>query len=268
MNYIVQMQDGYDKKLKIQGGEITCYSKDALKKQYENGGYKILGETKKLLKIKNKDKKQYAFYEDELLLQVEKPHTYSRLLYRKVGYLNVGDDNYITVLKSRILLLLFSFLLALLTTLGIIFILQGEPTGNKLPSLDPYVEPLPPTQEEDNETEVGGGHSVNLTYVLKANVSLKTSAVGVYFGNPAKSNQDIVLELYATDSANEILLATSGRITPGNVLTAMKADKEALASLREGNYIGYFRVICYDSENGARALVEPKVTDVEINVIE
>ena len=104
------MMDDYDQKVKIEKENILCYSKKQLDRLYPDGGYHIIGETKK----KNKKKIISQLKVRKLMLDICNPDQHSGLLYRRAGYVRVNGDDFIALLVPR-----WPFLLILLFLLGI-----------------------------------------------------------------------------------------------------------------------------------------------------
>ncbi len=268
MNFSIEHLVSYNKKLKIKSNNIECYDKGLLKRRHPDKDYKIIGETKRVLKSDEKSVLT-ATYSPAVTFTVSGYKSSSRLLYREAGYLSVGENNYIVVLKSRLAFLIWFLTALVILGTALFIILNAEndspaTTIKPLPDADENVVAIPNNKDEPSAS---GGNSISMSYVLEAKASLSTGEVGIYFSNPHKSNQDAVLELYIVNGNEEVLLATSGRIPRGNSLTEMTADNEALSRLTEGSYEAFYKIICYDSSSGAKALVEPKITDVNLTVI-
>jgi len=60
-------------------------------------------------------------------------------------------------------------------------------------------------------SQAEGGGAVGLTYSTSVSVSLSQGKASLYFGNPSKSNQDMVVQLIIQDR----LITQSGRLIPG-----------------------------------------------------
>lgn len=268
MNYISLPQNDYNKKLKIEDSEILCYSKKQLKKRYPDKDYSVVAE----VKAKNRKEEIGQLEVGEKLLSAVEPNTYGKLFWKRSGYVCVGENNYIALLKSRLpfLLILLGLLIGL-TIAGILLfrILSGPsvPTidpYNPLPSPDPYVEPIENDDSVKASSEDGGG-SVSMIYRLKANIDLSTGKTDIYFKNPNASNHNVAIQMYIVSGENETLIAQSGLIESGYSLNRLDMIENS-ANLKKGVYQGKFKVIYYNPDTGERALVESDIKDLEITV--
>ncbi len=266
MGIVVEKKNDYNRSVKMKSNRIQCYNKKLLKRMYPDNGYRIVGETKRIDESVRKGGIT-ATYDSSVSLSISNYKENSRLFYREAGYLSVGSNRYIVVLKRRLLL----WISVMLAMIGITILLLWNPFEDKQVSL---IEPLPDVDKNivilpdgDDDDMASGGQSVSMSYVLEAKTSLSTREIGIYFANPHKSNQDVVLELYVIGGDEDVLLATSGRIPRGNSLTKMTAEEKALSRLKTGSYEAYYKIICYDSTTEEKALVEPKITDVQLTVI-
>ena len=260
----------YDQTLKVEGTRIECYSQKMMDKLYPNGGYTILGETKR----KNKKDEIAIFNIWRSKYIVSKLEHNSKYIFRKAGFVCVGPDQYIVVLKNR-----FAFLFWLLgmgAGLGLAILLlwlslnsNKEPViinpDHPLPSEDPYASTLPAQEDTGEKAESNGGGSVSMIYQLNADVTLSTGQVSIYFRNPSASNHDIKLVLYALSEGEEYPLAQSGLLKAGNGLERMDLI-EGAAQLQPGTYSGKYKLFYYDSLTGEKALVEPEIADLVITV--
>lgn len=267
--YNIVLLPGYDKRLKLKDQDFLGFSKKTLKKTYKDKNYIVIGEVKKEKQQENTN----------LLIIGNEKHSvtslgeHSKLFNRKAGYVCVGGDNYIAILKSRVPFLILLF--GLLAGIGIgAALLWNMLTGNDVPVISPN-HPLPDvdsniedivgdTDIPNNNISEGGG-SVSMIYSLNAMLDLTDSNVDILFKNPAKSNHDVVLELYITKDNERTLIAQSGRIPAGNSLSKMDLMPGS-AILSEGVYEGVYKVIYYNPLTGERALVESDITDVEVTV--
>ncbi len=270
MNYNYVLLQDYDKKLKIKSQDFLAFSKKALKKYHNGKNYVIVGEVKK---EKPKDDANLFVIGNEQHL-VKSVGSHSALFNRKAGFVCVGGNNYIAILKSRIPFLIL--LLGLLAGIGVgIALLINMLTGNDVPVISPN-HPLPDIDSnieeivDDNSGTPNsniseGGGAVSMIYSLNATIDLTDSDIDILFKNPSKSNHDVALELYIEKDGERVLIAKSGRIPAGNMLRDMDLMPDA-AIITEGVYEGVYKVIYYNPQTGERALVESDITDVEVTV--
>ncbi|MBQ3107820.1 MAG: hypothetical protein IJC68_04325 [Firmicutes bacterium] len=261
----------HDQKVKLGKEEILCYSRKQLKKLYPEEDYNLVGETRH----KNRKDEMAGFAAGEDTHIVSEIGSHSALLYRKVGYVRVGKDDYILLLKAR-----WPFLLILLGLLALLaFLVVQLVKGPDIPVVNP-VNPLPdpddsavviPPDSEGGKTDHGqenqeqGGGSVAMIYELEAELTRSNGKIKMYFKNPAVSTHDVVLELYVISEDKEYLIARSGRVMSGYELSQMRL-RENSASLQEGIYKGLYRVAYYNPTTGERSAVVPEITDVTITV--
>ena len=269
MEFILTTHSDYDQKLKIEGCEVFCYSKKFLKKRYSGKNFHVAGETKSHNRKESIGKLQIG----EKSLAISKDGEYSRLIYYPTGYLHVGDDDYIVIMKSRIpfLIVLLGLILGLAASVIILVNILSKVTPviepyNPLPEPDPHVEAIEGDNTSKSDAQSGGG-SVSMIYTLKAELSLSSGEISMYFKNPNASNHDVVLELYVISGSDDIKIAKSGRIQAGYGLYQMSLLEDA-AELSDGVYRGKYKVIYYNPDTGERALVESDITDLQITVIQ
>ena len=279
--FILQPREDYDKEIKVDGEKFKCFSKDEMDDLYPEGGFKIVGETKK----NNKKEKIGIIKIGDTEFIVCKKDKHSSIFNKVVGYIQVGNDEFIQILKGRFLFLILFF--GILLGIGILiwFLIRGLSGDN--PPVTPTVtdpspiNPLPPkdshqesiessekqTKDKDDEDESQkGGGKVSMIYTLKAKISLTTDVADIYFKNPDNSNQCVALELYVENGEESYLIGQSGLVEPGNALYIMDYKDENLLS--EGEYDAHYKVIYYNPDTGERALVESVIDDVTIIVSE
>ena len=130
----------------------------------------------------------------------------------------------------------------------------------------------PQKQEQNAETIPGdtgdkmekpeGGGSVSLTYSNEVTIDLSDKAAGLYFANPGKSNQDMVLQVVIQDT----VILQSGTLKPGHQVKLMNLLEGAEKMLQPGGYEGKFIVLYYDSISGEKSMVNTEIP-ITINVV-
>lgn len=257
----------HDKKLRYEQVDVYCYSKKQLDKRYPENNYHIIGEAKP--KNKKEELARLAVIAREKPYIISRLGSHSTLLYKRAGYVHVGNDEYVALLKPRwpFLLLLFGLTGTLALTLSLL-LRSGAPIviqpDHPLPEKDPYTTPIEDDNTQKAEVDKGGG-SVSMIYTLEANAKLSDGVVEIYFKNPNASSHNVVAELYLVSAGREILVARSGLVEPGYALNRLDLDAKTV-SLSEGVYTGLYKVQCYDPETGERALVAPEITGVSVTV--
>lgn len=121
-----------------------------------------------------------------------------------------------------------------------------------------YAQPIPGDPTDREEAKPGSG-SVSLTYSNEVSIDLSSGVVELLFANPARSNQDMVLQIVIRDT----VILQSGRITPGNQVTQLELSADAVSILSPGGYDGSMFVFYYDLVSGEKAIVN---TEVPISV--
>lgn len=121
---------------------------------------------------------------------------------------------------------------------------------------------LPDDSDEKLEVPEGGG-SVSLSYSNAVTIKLSEENAELYFANPGKSNQDIVLQIVVQDT----IIVQSGTLKPGNQVTSLKLLEGAAKQLSVGGYEGKFVLLYYSPENGEKAVVNTEIP-VSITVVE
>ena len=179
--------------------------------------------------------------------------------------------------KKKILIIILSALSVLLVA-GIIVcvVLLNVQTPNVEES-DKLVPDYPPQETDPNqrpmesdpggtlETEEGGA-GVNLTYTDTAIVNLTDGTVKLYYANPSKSTQDMVVTL-VLENGNTVI-CRSQRITPGNQVKELPLDENAKEILKTGGYDAKYVVGCYDPNTNEKAIVELVGSGVVVTVVE
>ena len=77
----------------------------------------------------------------------------------------------------------------------------------------------------------------------------------LYFANPGRSNQDIILRIVVQDE----VIAQSGLIPAGYQLKKMELLKDRLYWLKEKKYNGKFVIYYYDQKTGKLATVNTEI---------
>lgn len=272
IRYRILPTTDHDQKVKIEKQEIFCYSKEQLDDLYPDGGYTIVGETTH--KNKKEIKSKLLLKKDEEL-DVSEFKSHSRILYRVAGYVKVGQDEYIALLKSRLpfLILLFGSIAILAVVAALLISLITTPApgpvvidpDHPVPSDDPNSELMEDDDTVKPDVEEGGG-SLSMIYTLEAKLSLSTRQIDIYFKNPNASTHDVSIILYITSGENEIAIAQSGLLKAGHSLSKLTLS-EGAAVLREGVYTGKYLLSIFDPLTGERALVQPEITGVNLTVL-
>lgn len=152
------------------------------------------------------------------------------------------------------------------TTVAVVLLLtQNEsPGGGEV--LEPDYENIKPddnaqtipgeTTGEASDTPQGGG-SMNLVYSDQVLVSKESEKVSLYYQNPSSSSHSIVVQIIITRGDNQYLVAESGGINPGYMLTEMSLNEDI--QLTSGIYKGIMKLWFFDPDTGERAVVDTNI---------
>lgn len=123
-------------------------------------------------------------------------------------------------------------------------------------------ETIPDDTGDKMENPEGGG-AVSLTYSNEVTIDLSDKAASLYFANPGKSNQDMVIQIAIQDT----VILQSGTLKPGNQVKLLNLLEGAEKMLQPGGYEGKFIVLYYDQTNGEKSMVNTEIP-ITINVVE
>lgn len=168
--------------------------------------------------------------------------------------------------KSKKLMIIIIALLALITvacvTTVVVLLTTPDDTGTVLApdyapqDEDPNAEKIPDDTGDKLEQPEGGG-AVSLIYTTNVTIDLSDGKATLLFGNPQKSNQDMVVQIVVKDQ----VIVQSGRLTPGNRVTSLDLLKDA-PKLGAGTYTDEnckFVVLYYDQDSGEKAILNTEI---------
>ena len=160
--------------------------------------------------------------------------------------------------RNRILILI----LILITLIAIGITVWALFFRDTTPKLTPDYAPqeteanAQPIEGDDTKLEQPeGGGAVSLTYSKNVTVSLSKKNASLLFGNPGKSNQDMVVQLIIQDT----VVIQSGTLEPGNQVTTLNLLNGAEKELSEGTYEGKFNILFYERDTGEKAVVNTEI---------
>lgn len=162
------------------------------------------------------------------------------------------------------ILLCITFVAVGITVWALFFRESSSPTLT--PDYAPHemeqnAEAIPDDNGDKMENPEGGG-SVSLTYSNKVTIDLSDKAASLYFANPGKSNQDIVVQITIQDT----IILQSGTLVPGQQVKLLDLLEGAEDMLQPGGYEGKFIVLYYDQTSGEKAMVNTEIP-ITINVV-
>ena len=165
---------------------------------------------------------------------------------------NNGNKKWILLL----LLLLLLLLAAVSVTIWALFFRSA-------PTLSPDYAPRQNEQyaedigdnDDSKLTQSEGGGAVSITYTTNVDIDLSKGIAELYFANPTKSNQDMVLQIVKKD----VVIAQSGTISPGKQISRLDLLKEAPSMLSAGGYDGSFKVLYYQPDTHEKTIVNTEI---------
>lgn len=117
-----------------------------------------------------------------------------------------------------------------------------------------YAQDLGDGSDEKMQQEKGGG-AVSLTYTTAVQIDAEKKQTSLYFANPSKSNQDIVLQVVVHD----VVIAQSGKISPGKKVEKLDLISSGAKQLQSGGYDGEFVVLYYQPDTHEKTIVNTKI---------
>lgn len=100
-----------------------------------------------------------------------------------------------------------------------------------------------------------GGGSVSLSYSKEISISLSKGTASLYFANPGKSNEDMLIQIVIQDN----VIAQSGTISPGYQVRELELDPSAGSLLQAGTYEGMIVIHYYDQQTNERAVLNTEI---------
>ncbi len=163
--------------------------------------------------------------------------------------------------KKKKKLLIFLILFILLDIILLVVLLGTRTT--LAPDYAPvneekYAEDIGDDGDKKLDQAEGGG-AVSLTYSTDVDISLDKKLATLFFANPSKSNQDMVLQIVVHD----VVVAQSGTISPGKQIGKMDLLSSGARKLQAGGYDGKFVVLYYQPDTHEKTIVN---TDIPVKI--
>jgi len=114
------------------------------------------------------------------------------------------------------------------------------------------------TIQNDDETKMEaaeGGGAVGIIYSDKVTIDLSDKKATLFFGNPGKSLQNMLLQIVIQDE----IIVQSGTIVPGRQVRTLELLSGREKLLSEGTYDAKFAVYYYDPVTGERAMLNTEI---------
>lgn len=102
-----------------------------------------------------------------------------------------------------------------------------------------------------------GGGAVSLSYSNVVNVNLSKKIVQMYFKNPSKSTQAMIIQIILKSGDKEYIIGQTDRLPSGYAI--YKVDYLDPVSLKKGGYDGKFNILYYDEETDEKAIVNTNI---------
>lgn len=158
-------------------------------------------------------------------------------------------------LKWLIIILSVGIVICLGVTIWALFFRGGDDISPDYPpqGIESNQTPIDGDDSGKLDTPEGGG-AINVTYGTASTVDLSEKTVTIYYANPNASNQNVSILIMV----NDLVVAKSDLITPGNQVSKLELQKEAASRLQVGGYNAELVVRAYDPESGEKAMVDTK----------
>ena len=185
-------------------------------------------------------------------------HKYTVIILRETKDMEENKTHRTTM---RIVIIVLSVLLVLAICLIVwaVWFRKEKPTTVLSPDYAPVEleENAVPIGDSDSakvENPEGGG-GVGLEYTKDVKIDLSRGVAELYFANPSRSNQDMLVQLVIHDE----VIIQSGRLTPGNAVEKLKLLDGLNVQLEEGVYEGKYVVYFYQQDTGEKAILNTEI---------
>lgn len=122
-----------------------------------------------------------------------------------------------------------------------------------------YAEEMANETDTDKMGHTEGGGAMNVTYQKEITISRSSEMMTLYFANPSRSNNDMVLQLVIQGE----IIAQSGTLHPGHEVRRLALLEGMGKKLARGGYDGIIRVLAYQPGSGEKAILN---TDLEVDI--
>ena len=259
---VVEVQN-YDRKIKIDGVEYSCFSPSTFKDIRQNNICTIFGEVKNNNKKKNIAKIKH----NEITTDIVNLKEYNRLFYYEAGYVMIGQNEYVALLKSRIpFLLLILLAISAIMSFAVLFSHPSTPTPTNptesIPPVETSQQKMPEqTTSPRSDIPEGGGHMV-LEYSLNATYDISNNEVLLNFKNPLDSSHDLSIDVCVIHDGVEYLIASSNRIQPGYKINSLNYAAKPGLLQANSRYDAIFKLYYYDSATGEKMIIDSVIKNV------
>ena len=143
--------------------------------------------------------------------------------------------------KKKKLLLTITAIVAFVAAIVGGYFYQMMTTGNE--KSDSSITEIEPSDNDESK----GDANVSLQYAGYATLFSDEKLITLNFTNPSKSKKSLSLEIVANVGGEDIVLATTDKIRPGNKID--KVDYKLDREISRGNYKGKFIVHFYNDQD-------------------
>lgn len=171
--------------------------------------------------------------------------------------------------RNKILIIILAAVAAAAVGVSIWALFLREPAAETLaPDYAPQeteknAEPIEGDDGRDKLEAQAGGGAVSLSYAKTVSIDLSDKKASLYFANPSESTEDMLVQLVI----DETVVVQSGRLTPGNQVTALDLSNGTDSLLSEGGYDGKLVVLFYNQTTSEKAMINTEIP-VTITVTE
>ncbi|MBR3246105.1 MAG: hypothetical protein IKF90_25955 [Parasporobacterium sp.] len=146
---------------------------------------------------------------------------------------------------------------AAIVAIAIIVSQPGQPLNNPVETEEEQL-PIPPADLPDlPESESGAMHSISFSTSTEATADLSTGKVALtYQSTNPDADQKVIVQLRLS---NGVVIAETGAIMPGNMITEMTLTDRAMAELTPGRYTASIYMIPYSVEDETKGFTETEV---------
>lgn len=152
----------------------------------------------------------------------------------------------------------------IIVCIGVIIILLNKSENALTPDYAPGTIDTNAIKEQESGDKMAatdGGGAVSLSYSNVVAIDSSKKEIKMYFKNPSKSLESIVLEIIIIQGDKEYVVAKSDLLPPGYALYDM--DLNTKLQLPNGGYKGKYRLTYYNEETGVKQIVN---TEIEVSI--
>lgn len=163
-----------------------------------------------------------------------------------------------TEISNQLVIIILILFLVVTIGITILALYFRDTTPTLAPDYAPQeteanAEPIDDDASGEKLQQEQGGGAVSLTYSKEVEIGLSENKAKLYFVNPKKSNQDMLLQIVIQDT----VIVQSGLLSPGYQVTTLDLFKNV--KLSSGVYEGKFVVYYYQKDTGEKAMLNTEI---------